>query len=145
MRNPAGGGVTLNWDLYGSGRRRSNKSTGSCKCISASMTLKPAFIPPPTLNLTSMYCISSALGGNPMIRLPKMLFAFAVAAMIAAPAWSQERDMKFTLDFIPLGRHAPWYVAVAKGYYKEEGLNVTIVPARGTADSIRALDSGVVD
>src|SRR5438034_9736550 len=44
MRNPAGGGVTLNWDLYGSGRRRSKKSTGSCKCISASMTLKLAFI-----------------------------------------------------------------------------------------------------
>ena len=57
----------------------------------------------------------------------------------------QERDLKFTLDFIPLGRHAPWYVAVAKGYYKQEGLNVTIAPARGTADSIRSLDNGVVD
>jgi len=42
----------------------------------------------------------------------------------------QERDLKFTLDFIPLGRHAPWYVAVAKGYYKQEGLNVTIASAR---------------
>jgi NitT/TauT family transport system substrate-binding protein len=60
-------------------------------------------------------------------------------------AFAQERDLKFTLDFIPLGRHAPWYVALAKGYYKEEGLNVTIVPARGTADSIRAVDSGVAD
>ena len=82
-----------------------------------------------------------------MIRLPNMLYVFAVAAAatIAAPAASQERDVKFTLDFIPLGRHAPWYVALAKGYYKEEGLNVSIAPARGTADSIRALDSGVVD
>ena len=58
---------------------------------------------------------------------------------------AQERDLKFTLDFIPLGRHAPWYVALAKGYYKDEGLNVTIVPARGTADSIRAVDSGIAD
>jgi NitT/TauT family transport system substrate-binding protein len=58
---------------------------------------------------------------------------------------SQERDVKFTLDFIPLGRHAPWYVALAKGYYKQEGLNVSIVPAKGTADSIRALDSGIVE
>ena len=55
---------------------------------------------------------------------------------------AQERDLKFTLDFIPLGRHAPWYVALAKGYYKEEGLNVSIASARGTADSIRSLDSG---
>jgi NitT/TauT family transport system substrate-binding protein len=81
------------------------------------------------------------------MNLSKLLCAFMLAAagMIAAPAYAQERDMKFTLDFIPLGRHAPWYVAVAKGYYKDEGLNVSIVPARGTADSIRALDSGVAD
>ncbi|HKQ27205.1 MAG TPA: ABC transporter substrate-binding protein [Burkholderiales bacterium] len=78
-----------------------------------------------------------------MIRLYAL--ALAASAMIAVPAFGQEREMKFTLDFIPLGRHAPWYVAVAKGYYKEEGLTVSIVPARGTADSIRALDSGVVD
>ena len=62
-----------------------------------------------------------------------------------APLFAQEREIKFTLDFIPLGRHAPWYVALAKGYYKQEGLSVTIVPAKGTADSIRALDSGVAD
>jgi NitT/TauT family transport system substrate-binding protein len=71
--------------------------------------------------------------------------ALAVTGMLPAIGAAQERDLKFTLDFIPLGRHAPWYVAVAKGYYKQEGLNVTIVPARGTADSIRALESGVVD
>jgi NitT/TauT family transport system substrate-binding protein len=76
-----------------------------------------------------------------MIRSLQILFAL----LIAAPVHAQERDLKFTLDFIPLGRHAPWYVALAKGYYKEEGLNVSIVPARGTADSIRALDSGVAD
>jgi NitT/TauT family transport system substrate-binding protein len=77
----------------------------------------------------------------------KGLMALALVALGAFPqgGTAQERDLKFTLDFIPLGRHAPWYVAAAKGYYKEEGLNVTIVPARGTADSIRALDSGVVD
>lgn len=75
---------------------------------------------------------------------------FAVVAILAINLFpgkseAQERDLKFTLDFIPLGRHAPWYVALAKGYYKQEGLNVSIAPARGTADSIRALESGVVD
>jgi NitT/TauT family transport system substrate-binding protein len=65
--------------------------------------------------------------------------------LLLFPASVLAQDIKFTLDFIPLGRHAPWYVALAKGYYKEEGLNVTIVPARGTADSIRAVDSGVAD
>ena len=67
--------------------------------------------------------------------------ALAAYSMIPAPGSAQERDLKFTLDFIPLGRHAPWYVALGKGYYKDEGLNVTIASARGTADSIRNLDS----
>src|SRR5262245_61190339 len=71
--------------------------------------------------------------------------ALATYSIIPAAGIAQERDLKFTLDFIPLGRHAPWYVALAKGYYKDEGLNVTIASARGTADSIRSLDSGVAD
>jgi NitT/TauT family transport system substrate-binding protein len=71
--------------------------------------------------------------------------AFAALGILPNGGFAQERDLKFTLDFIPLGRHAPWYVAAAKGYYKAEGLNVTIVSGRGTADSIRSLDSGVVD
>src|SRR5258708_2649376 len=76
-----------------------------------------------------------------------LIAVIALAGLSTFPAVgvTQERDLKFTLDFIPLGRHAPWYVAVAKGYYKQEGLNVTIASARGTADSIPSLDSGVVD
>lgn len=63
----------------------------------------------------------------------------------ALPAAAQERDIKFTLDFISLGRHAPWYVAVAKGYFKEEKLNVTVMPSKGTADAIRAVETGIAD
>jgi NitT/TauT family transport system substrate-binding protein len=48
----------------------------------------------------------------------------------------------FSLDFIPLGRHAPWYAALAEGYYKEEGLDVSIIPSQGTAQVIQAVESG---
>ncbi len=48
----------------------------------------------------------------------------------------------FTLDFIPLGRHAPWYAALAEGYYKDEGLDVSIIPAQGTAQAVQAVESG---
>ena len=37
----------------------------------------------------------------------------------------------FSLDFIPLGRHAAWYAALAEGYYKAEGLDVSIIPSQG--------------
>jgi len=77
--------------------------------------------------------------------------ALVVAAIVCAtlalatPAQAQERDLKFMLDFISLGRHAPWYVALGKGYYKEEGLNVTILPSKGTADAIRNVVTGVAE
>jgi NitT/TauT family transport system substrate-binding protein len=52
-------------------------------------------------------------------------------------------DITFSLDFIVLGRHAPFFVAIEKGFYKEEGLNVSIVPAKGTAAAIQAVESKV--
>ncbi len=52
-------------------------------------------------------------------------------------------DVTFSLDFIVLGRHAPWYVALAKGYYEEEGLNVRIVPGKGSAQVMQAVESGI--
>lgn len=79
--------------------------------------------------------------------LRKALLATLIVFCLASPdyGFAQQRNLSFTLDFIPLGRHAPWYVALAKGYYKDEGLNVSIMPAKGTADAIRALESGSVN
>ncbi|MBR1177221.1 ABC transporter substrate-binding protein [Bradyrhizobium sp. KB893862 SZCCT0404] len=77
----------------------------------------------------------------------KTLAALVVGATLtlSSAATAQERDVKFILDFISLGRHAPWYVALGKGYFKEEGLNVTILPSKGTADAIRSVVSGIAD
>lgn len=70
------------------------------------------------------------------------VLGLAVAAAAPGIGLAQEREVKFTLDFIALGRHAPWYVAAGKDYFKQEKLNVTIIPSKGTADAIRALESG---
>lgn len=76
----------------------------------------------------------------------------AVAALVGAgalapiPARAAEKaltNVTFMLDFSAMGRHAPWYVALAKGYYKDAGLNVKIVPGQGTAQSLQALEAGV--
>ncbi len=66
-----------------------------------------------------------------------------VAASTPTPALAQDRALTkitFSLDFIPLGRHAPWYAAVAEGYYKAEGLDVSIIPSHGTAQTIQAIE-----
>ena len=65
------------------------------------------------------------------------VLAAGATSLLSTAAQAQERDLKFVLDFISLGRHAPWYVALGKGYFKDEGLNVTIMPSKGTADAIR--------
>jgi NitT/TauT family transport system substrate-binding protein len=80
------------------------------------------------------------------------MMAFAAAtvfmALVAPVAQAQAQgkpltDVTLNLDFISLGRHAPWYVALAKGYYKEAGLNVKIVPGQGTAQALQALETNV--
>ncbi len=75
-------------------------------------------------------------------KLPVLL---ALVLMLGSAARAEDRDVKFILDFISLGRHAPWYVALGKGYFKEEGLNVSIMPSKGTADAIRSVVSGIAD
>lgn len=74
----------------------------------------------------------------------------AVAAGWATGAWhsaaaqgSADGELTLSLDFTALGRHAPWYVALGKGYFKQAGLNVKIVPGQGTAQAIQALESGI--
>jgi NitT/TauT family transport system substrate-binding protein len=77
----------------------------------------------------------------------KQLCAAVLAAgsVMTTAAQAQQQDVKFILDFISLGRHAPWYVALGKGYFKEEGLNVTILPSKGTADAIRSVATGTTE
>ena len=79
-----------------------------------------------------------------MFRPIALVTAVAATAtcLLTTAAPGQERDLKFVLDFISLGRHAPWYVALGKGYFKDEGLNVTIMPSKGTADAIRTVATG---
>jgi NitT/TauT family transport system substrate-binding protein len=77
-------------------------------------------------------------------KLPVTL-ALGLVLMLGSAVRAEDRDVKFILDFISLGRHAPWYVALGKGYFKEEGLNVSIMPSKGTADAIRSVVSGIAD
>ena len=50
--------------------------------------------------------------------------------------------MTLYLDFFVDGLHAPFFVADEKGYFDEEGLDVTIEPGQGSADALRVVASG---
>lgn len=68
--------------------------------------------------------------------------SLAVAAPRVGRAWAADEKIVFRLDWIPFGRHAPYYVAVAKGYYGSAGLDVTVEQGTGTLQGFRAVAAG---
>jgi NitT/TauT family transport system substrate-binding protein len=51
-------------------------------------------------------------------------------------------ELVFSLNWLILGRHAPFVVALEKGFYKEEGLDIKIVRGFGSTDVINKLATG---
>jgi NitT/TauT family transport system substrate-binding protein len=94
------------------------------------------------------------LSVNCLTRL-KLRVRLAVLAVVAnlsfSPAYltadekTKETPITVRLDFLVGGNHAPWYVASEKGFYAKRGLNVTIQPGTGSADTIRTIASGGAD
>jgi NitT/TauT family transport system substrate-binding protein len=71
-------------------------------------------------------------------------FAMLAAAVLAtmASSASAETDLKFALDWKFEGPSAPYFVAIDKGYYKAEGLNVTIDSGPGSVAGIARVAAG---
>lgn len=71
----------------------------------------------------------------------------AGAAVLALPrSFAQTPTrLRFTLDFRISGQTAPFLLALYKGYYKEEGLDVSIDVGSGSVASITRTASGAYD
>jgi len=74
-------------------------------------------------------------------RLFGMLAGAAAAALTVSPVYAQT-DVKFALDWKFEGPSAPYFVAIDKGYYKAEGLNVTIDSGPGSVAGIARVAAG---
>ncbi|MBV8335631.1 MAG: ABC transporter substrate-binding protein [Alphaproteobacteria bacterium] len=75
------------------------------------------------------------------------VFLVAAGLLLGGPAMAVDEPTKlrFTLDWIPGSVHGPFFIAFYRGYYKDEGLDVTIVPGKGSAEVVRQLASGTYD
>lgn len=57
----------------------------------------------------------------------------------------EKTDVSIQLKWLPQCQFMGYYVALAKGYYEEYGLNVTIVPGGGDIGETTAVNNGTVD
>jgi NitT/TauT family transport system substrate-binding protein len=74
-----------------------------------------------------------------------MRAAGAGAMLLSAPGILRAAPLTkvtFQLDWIAYGRHTPYYVALDKGYYAAEGLDVNIEQGTGAMQGFRYLASG---
>src|SRR5688572_10892972 len=67
---------------------------------------------------------------------PTRFFGLLAAVAITTSPAAAQTDLKFALDWKFEGPAAPYFVAIYKGYYKAEGLNVTIDSGPGSVQGI---------
>jgi NitT/TauT family transport system substrate-binding protein len=71
-----------------------------------------------------------------------VLIVLAVAVEARA---AELTPVNIRMDFIIGGKHAPWYVALEKGFYAKRGLAATIQASTGSADTVRTIGAGGAD
>jgi len=76
--------------------------------------------------------------------LVALAVCFVVGAMPSASSAVEMKKILFTTDWGYNGRHAYYFVAVEKGYYKAEGLDVEILGGRGSGTVIKEVAAGTV-
>jgi len=72
------------------------------------------------------------------------VLAAGIATLAALPAAAQDK-MQLQLNWFHLADHSPIYLALKKGYYKEEGIDLTVLRGSGSADSAKKIDLGQSD
>jgi NitT/TauT family transport system substrate-binding protein len=74
-----------------------------------------------------------------------LILAAAMGATLAGGPAAAQTAIKFSLDFKFEGPAAPFVVAIDKGYFKAEGLDVTIDSAAGSLEPINRVASGTYE
>jgi NitT/TauT family transport system substrate-binding protein len=76
-------------------------------------------------------------------KLGKILFGLAIALPLIMSTQVQAQDnVSLRLNWYLGGLHVPFYFGVDKGFYKQEGINLTINEGRGSANTVQVVGAG---
>jgi NitT/TauT family transport system substrate-binding protein len=78
------------------------------------------------------------------IQTPLRWLAMSLAFALSLPVAAQDK-LQLQLNWFHLADHSPIYLAMKKGYYKEEGIDLTVLRGSGSADSAKKVDLGQAD
>ena len=74
-----------------------------------------------------------------------VVIALIALTYVGSSGAAEPKSGTIRLDFIIGGKHAPWFVALEKGFYAKRGLTATIQAGSGSADTVRAIAAGGAD
>jgi NitT/TauT family transport system substrate-binding protein len=77
-----------------------------------------------------------------LARLGTALVLLLATVAVAAAQSKPLRPFTFILDFLPYGEYTPYFTALDKGWYREEGLDVKIVRGAGSGDTVKRIAVG---
>src|SRR5262245_29696515 len=77
--------------------------------------------------------------------LGAVVISLMVLTCLGSSGAAEPKAGTIRLDFIIGGKHAPWYVALEKGFYAKRGLTATIQAGSGSADTVRAIAAAAAD
>lgn len=78
----------------------------------------------------------------PPRRVGGWIWLSGLAFLVLWIGQASAETVRFHLDWVPNGRHLFAYAALGKGFYKEAGLDVTILRGAGSPDAIKKVAAG---
>ncbi|MES2712325.1 MAG: ABC transporter substrate-binding protein [Pseudomonadota bacterium] len=71
----------------------------------------------------------------------KRLMGAVLGALMAVPAAAQDRAL-LQLDWIPTGEHAAYFAGAARGFWREQGIELSLTRGYGSGDTINKVAAG---
>ena len=80
----------------------------------------------------------------PLLLVAVVIFSLVMSACGGAAPQPEEGPipLEFRLNWTLYGEHAPFFLGVDKGFYLDEGLDVSIVEGSGSSTTVKLIGNG---